>query len=135
MNQRPKVPQIFKPEIYGQLIWQIKQAIQHEKVDWESINKLICNLSQHTFEKFMESQDVVYGQLAAQEHVWNTKNPERHDTHFAYLVAPQPLPKQECVNHKANIEYWLISGGKNPMYESKCLDCGTKLKATWTAVE
>lgn len=36
---------------------------------------------------------VIYGQLELRDHVWNTKNPEWHDTHVSRLMPPRPIQK------------------------------------------
>ena len=36
---------------------------------------------------------VIYGQLELRDHVWNTKNPEWHDSHVSRLMPPRPIQK------------------------------------------
>ncbi len=42
---------------------------------------------------YFEDAKVIYGQLSVQEHVWNTKNPEWHDTHRALLVGVEKIKR------------------------------------------
>lgn len=40
-----------------------------------------------------EKWPVIYGQLEIKDHIWNTKNPEWHDTHVSRLMPPRPIQK------------------------------------------
>ena len=75
-------------------------------------------IAQKAFDEWLEKQTVVYGQLAVQNYVWNTKNPEWHDTHKAYLVCIEEIKECEHNGHIIVIQKGLF----------KCSDCDKELK-------
>ncbi len=115
-----KLPQIFKPEDFETI--NTDECESEGKETWAEFFARRANHIHNLWIK--ENGVVVYGQLAIQNHVWNTKNPEWHDTHTGYLIGVQEIEKK-CVEHEPSKREEVPT----------CIHCDKKLKAIWQVIE
>lgn len=102
----------------------------------------------------VESFPIVYGHIF--DDVWTfhqTINPQESDTHKAYIIFLEELPKKECqhepvqyaMNTRCIYSTWNpvtsryealdTTNTSVPLVALKCKHCGEKLKTTWSIDE
>lgn len=87
----------------------------------------VCNRAQEIFDKWPESQPVVYGSPieAGSIRCWSDNLDEEGDTHTARLVDIQEIKPKKCEHTPYN----------RPFIGWVCATCEKKLKATFEEIE
>lgn len=125
---RPKVPQIFKPEHAEKILeYFVERGLfgqTQEKTRVFKGNLITIENAQQIFESWLESQKVVY-MCQGESSYWSEAKYYK-DTHTAYLVCETEL-KRECEKHEPNQTEFIDT--------VSCKHCHKKLVADWRVVE